>query len=380
MSGSMSSLPTASAAPPSAQPQAAPAVAVVILAPAGIDPEMTLRAVRSQGHRPAQILLVGSTHGSETVVAKSSDVLAALAPEISYVWWVHGDTRPRPDALGGLVGELARSDAAVAGSKILIDGGTDRTAELESVGGATDVYGDVYTGLDPDELDLEQYDVVREVSYVLAVSLLVRRDLLRGLGGFDPRLGPQASSIDFCQRVRLAGGKVIVVPSSEVFHLSPCGAEAPAWKEQGGRNKAMLVAYSPLTLAWVVPIGALIGLADGVGQLVLGKFRPLLATIASWFWALGQVPSVIGARARMRRIRAVGDEELFRFQVSGSSRLRRTVSELGDRFNTAIDEDETGSLAERATSAWRRPSAGSGIALQPRGAGGVAVGLVQRSP
>ena len=87
------------------------------------------------------------------------------------------------------MGELARSDAAVAGSKILIDGGTDRTAELESVGGATDVYGDVYTGLDPDELDLEQYDVVREVSYVLAVSLLVRRDLLRGLGGFDPRLG-----------------------------------------------------------------------------------------------------------------------------------------------------------------------------------------------
>ena len=254
--------------------------------------------------------------------------------------------------------EIERTEAAVAGSKILVDGGSDR---LESVGGATDVYGDVYTGLDPDELDLEQYDVVREVSYVSAVSLLVRRDLFRGLGGFDPALAPQAASIDFCQRVRLAGGRVVVVPSSEVFHQAPSAAEAPGWKEQGGRNKAMLVAYSPLTLAWVVPMGGLVGLLDGLSQLVLGRVRPLLATLASWLWTLGQVPSVIAARARMRRIRVVGDEELFRFQVSGSSRLRRTFSELGDRFNAAIDEEEAGSLAERARVAWRRPSAGLSV-------------------
>lgn len=350
----MSSPPLSSAAPFSARSQASPAVAVAILADDGIDPQGTLQALRSQVYAPTQTLVVGGPK-REGGVRNSSEVIGALAPGVSFVWWVHGDTRPRPDALGGLVREIERTEAAVAGSKILVDGGSDR---LESVGGATDVYGDIYTGLDPDELDLEQYDVVREVSYVSAVSLLVRRDLLRGLGGFDPSLAPQAASIDFCQRVRLAGGRVVVVPSSEVFHQSPCAAEAPGWKEQGGRNKAMLVAYSLLTLAWVVPMGALVGLLDGLSQLVLGRVRPLLATLVSWLWTLAQVPSVIVARARLRRIRVVGDEELFRFQVSGSSRLRRTFSEIGDRFNAAIDEDEAGSLAERARIVWRRPSAG----------------------
>jgi len=354
----MSSSPTSSAAPSAATSPATPAVAAVILAGPSIDPAGTLQALRAQVHAPAQTLIVGRAAAEGAVVRSSAEVIAALATDISLVWWIHGDTRPRPDALGGLVRELIRTDAAVAGSKVLIDDGTDR---LESVGGATDVYGDVYTGLDLDELDLEQYDVVREVSYVSAVSLLVRRDVLRGLGGFDRALPPQAASLDFCQRVRLAGGKVVVVPSSEVFHHSPCAATAPAWKEQGGRNKAMLVAYSLLTLAWVVPMGALVGLADGLAQLALARVRPLLSTLASWLWALVQVPSVIAARNRLRRIRAVSDEELFRFQVSGSSRLRRTFSELSERFNAAIDENEAGSLADRAKLAWRRPSAGLSI-------------------
>ena len=63
----------------------------------------------------------------------------------------------------------------------------------------------------------------------------------------------------------------------------------------------------------------------------------------------------------MAGIRSVGDEELFRFQVSGSARLRRTLAEIGDRFNRAIDEDERGSLADRARLAWRRPSAAWGV-------------------
>ena len=53
----------------------------------------------------------------------------------------------------------------------------------------------------------------------------------------------------------------------------------------------MLIAYRPLTLTWVIPTGALVGLLDGLGQLVLGRIAPLLGTLASWLWVISQIPS-----------------------------------------------------------------------------------------
>lgn len=356
MAGLMSSPPESPAAPSVKRPSATPAVAAVVVASSTSTVDQALAAIGRQVYAPVQVLVVGKAPDGVESVTRLDEVAGALGEGIRFVWWLHGDARPRPDALTALMRELARNDASVAGSKILTDEGA-----LESVGSATDVFGEPFTGLDPGELDLEQYDVVREVAFVSAVSLLVRRDLARGLGGFDPRLPGLAAGLDFSQRARLAGGRVIVVPSSEVFHSSPCPEDGAGWKEEGGRNKAMLVAYRPLTLGWVVPIGALVGLANGLGQLILGRLRPLLSTVFSWLWTIGQIPSALAIRRRVARTRSVGDEELFRFQVGGSVRIRRTLSELGDRFNRALDEDESGSLAGRARFALRRPSLAWGL-------------------
>jgi hypothetical protein len=277
-----------------------------------------------------------------------------LDDRIEFVWLVHGDTRPRPDALLALLRETRRHDASVAGSKVLIEGSDDR---LDSVGEATDVFGEPYSGLDPEELDLEQYDVVREVAFVSPISMLVRRDLLSGLRGLDPGLSLDAAGLDLSQRARLAGGRVIVVPSSEVFHPLDCPDHQPGWRQQAGRQRAMLIAYKPITLSWVLPTGFLAGLADGLGQLLLGRLRPLLATLFGWVWNVGMLPSTVSARRALRRVRQVGDEELFRFQVAGSVRLRKTLSELGERFSRAIDEEEPDSLAERTVHVWTKPTA-----------------------
>ncbi|NIV89170.1 MAG: hypothetical protein GWN35_20835, partial [Actinobacteria bacterium] len=82
--------------------------------------------------------------------------------------------------LGALAVDGPRADASIAGSKILRDDEPDR---FVSVGFATDVFAAPYTGLQPDEVDQEQYDVIRDVAAVSAASMLIRRDLLMGLGG-----------------------------------------------------------------------------------------------------------------------------------------------------------------------------------------------------
>lgn len=360
MSRRMTSPPGSPVAPSGFPASSQPGVAVVVLAENGAVQEETLAALNHQVYVPVQTLIVGASGSAASTLAKtgyqllesSDQVLGKLHDEVDFVWCVHGDTRPRPDSLGALVYESLRNDASIAGSKVLIEGEDDR---LDSVGEATDAFGEPYSGLDPGELDLEQYDVVREVAFVSPVSLLVRRDLWQGLRGLDLSLPLEAAGLDLSQRGRVAGGRVIVVPSSEVFHPSDCTSLRPGWRQLAGRQKAMLNAYRPITLAWVLPIGLLIGLADGIGQLMLGRLGPLVSHIRSWLWNLVNLRSSFIARRVLRRVRQVGDEELFRFQVRGSVMLRRTFTEVGARFNRVIDQEDPASIADRAVRTWQRP-------------------------
>lgn len=330
-------------------------VVAVVSVVAGVDPQPTLDAVARQDYPIVEVRLIGSdTEGVPSGVVMSHDmaeVVAGLDPSVEYVWMLHGDARPRPDALKALVMEADRFEASLAGSKLLVGGTTDT---LESVGSATDVFGEPYTGLDEGEVDLEQYDVVRDVAFVSSVSMLVRRDLLRGLGGIDQKLAPVAAGLDLSQRVRVAGGRVIVVPSSEVFHDRRCGRGDGGWREQSGRMRAMLKAYRPITLIWMVPLAILTGIADSLISLLLGRWRLGPRYVLTWGWNLANLPSTIAARRNIARVRQVGDEELFRYQVRGSLRLRQAGSELSDRILTIFDDEST--VTRRAAEIWSSSS------------------------
>jgi GT2 family glycosyltransferase len=278
------------------------------------------------------------------------DAIARAESDVDYLWILHSDARPRPDALSALVAELERNDASLGGSKLLLAGTRD---ELESIGSATDVFGDPFTGLDEGEIDLQQYDVVREVAFVSSVSMLVRRDLAQGLRGLDELLEPVAAGLDFSQRVRLAGGRVITVPSSEVYHQARCEERGRGWREEAGRLRAMLKAYRPITLAWVVPFEILVSIIDSLANLLLGRWRVGARHAMSWLWNIVHLPSTIGERRRFRPVRAVGDEELFRFQARGSVRLREVGSELTDRFLSIFDDDQA--LARGTRRIWSSP-------------------------
>lgn len=318
-----------------------PRIKVIVTVVPGADLEAALATVDRQVYDDLGEVTVVAPTGEELpeAVIRSDTLEAAIAAasaEVDYLWILHSDARPRPDALAALVAEVERNDASLGGSKLLVAGTRD---ELESVGSATDVFGEPYTGLDEGEIDLQQYDVVREVAFVSSVSMLVRRDLAQGLRGLDPMLEPVAAGLDFSQRVRLAGGRVITVPSSEVYHQDRCGHGAGGWREEAGRLRAMLKAYRLITLAWVIPFAFVVAVIDSLANLLLLRWRPLARHAASWGWNLVHLPSTIGTRRRFHPVRAVGDEELFRFQARGSVRLRDVGAELTDRVLFMFDDE-----------------------------------------
>jgi hypothetical protein len=282
------------------------------------------------------VVVIGSdAHEGLATFGSIDDMLKALDSGIDAVWILHSDAIPRPDALGALVAEMDRNNASLVGSKIIDATGV----HLESVGSATDVFGEPYSGLDPDEVDLEQYDVVRDVASISGVSMLIRRDLLRGLGGLDAALPPGAAGQDLSQRARLAGSRVMIVPSSEVHHQGACGHGVETWRERAGRYRAMLKVYSLVTLIWLIPVSLIIGLVDGGARIFLRQPRRIIDHARAVAWNVWMLPTSLRARARVRGIRHVGDEELFRYQLPGSVLLRDLGAETGERFGWVIDAE-----------------------------------------
>jgi GT2 family glycosyltransferase len=347
--------PQIAEAPTPGVPPDAPRIKVIVTLVEGADHQAALATVERQVYGAIrEVVVIGEPKGDLPIdvsrTATLEEAIAGTGPEIDYLWILHSDARPRPDALAALVSEVDRNDASLGGSKLLLAGSRD---ELESIGSATDVFGDPYSGLDEGEIDLQQYDVVREVAFVSSVSMLVRRDLAQGLRGLDDKLEPVAAGLDFSQRVRLAGGRVISVPSSEVYHQARCLERGRGWREQAGRLRAMLKAYRPITLVWVVPFLVIVSLLDSLANLLILRWRPAARYAASWLWNLFHLPSTIGARRRFRPVRAHGDEELFRFQARGSIRLREIGSELTDRILSVFDDDQA--LARGSKRVWSSP-------------------------
>ena len=342
-------------------PPDAPRIKVIVTLVEGADLEAALATVDRQVYGAIrEVVVIGETKADLPVgvslTPSLEEAIAGTGPEVDYLWILHSDARPRPDALAALVAEVGRNDASLGGSKLLLAGSRD---ELESIGSATDVFGDPYSGLDEGEIDLQQYDVVREVAFVSSASMLVRRDLAQGLRGLDDMLEPVAAGLDFSQRVRLAGGRVISVPSSEVYHQARCGERGRGWREQAGRLRAMLKAYRLITLFWVIPFLVIVSLLDSLANLLLLRWRPAAGHAASWLWNIWHLPSTIAARRRFRSVRAHGDEELFRFQARGSVRLREVGSELTDRVLSIFDDDQA--LARGTRRLWSSPGIWGGL-------------------
>ena len=157
-----------------AAPTEAPTVVAVVVERRSGDLSDVLRTVGAQVYDPQAVFVVGRDPiglGDTPVrrVATMAEVLEEIGTDVSYLWIVDQDARPRPDALKALVAGAEQTDAGVAGSKLLR---ADQPEQLVSVGAATDVFGFPYTGLEIGELDQEQYDVVRDVAFVEPSSVL----------------------------------------------------------------------------------------------------------------------------------------------------------------------------------------------------------------
>lgn len=133
-----------------------------------------------------------------------------------YVLFLNNDTQVQANWLSPLV-ELMERDETVGmtGSKLVYPDGS-----LQEAGGIVWKDGSAWNyGRNDDPLDTK-YNYVREVDYISGASIMIRKDLLLKLDGFDDEFAPAYyEDTDLAFRVREAGYKVIYQPLSVVVHF-----------------------------------------------------------------------------------------------------------------------------------------------------------------
>jgi len=135
---------------------------------------------------------------------------------IEWIWLLHDDCEPAPQALERLLRAASKDRSVVVLGPKVLDGQDRRT--LREVGVSIDRAGRRITGIEPGEIDQGQHDHNRAVLAVGSAGMLVRRDVWEQLGGFDTRLRLFRDDLDFCWRVQAAGYRVQVVTDAVLYH------------------------------------------------------------------------------------------------------------------------------------------------------------------
>src|SRR5205823_4696378 len=185
-----------------------------------------------------------------------------------WIWLLHDDCEPAPDALEQLLAGAGRSrSSAVLGPKL--KDLSDRRVVREA-GITTDRAGRRLTGVEPGEIDQGQHDGSRAVLAVSSAGMLVRRDVWNQLGGFDANLPLFRDDIDFCWRAHAAGYEVRVVTDAVVYHRELSARQVRKTPATGGHPRMLDRRSALYVFAVNLPFWPMLGtLAGGVaGSLV----------------------------------------------------------------------------------------------------------------
>ncbi|WP_084713888.1 glycosyltransferase [Streptacidiphilus rugosus] len=241
---------------------------------------------------------------------------------VEWIWLLHDDCEPHPDALRKLL-QVAETTptAAVIGPKLR--SWYDRRQLLE-VGVSIARSGRRWTGLDRREQDQGQRDQVRPVLAVSTAGMLIRRDVFEQIGGFDKQLPLMRDDVDLCWRVAAAGHRAVVAPDAILRHAEAASRERrpidcarpdrPHRIDKAGAVYTLLANSRALLLPYLLLRITLSTLLRALGY-VLAKTPGLaLDEIGGLGHVLLRFGSLLAGRARRRRTRAsdaLDDRSLF---------------------------------------------------------------------
>jgi GT2 family glycosyltransferase len=132
--------------------------------------------------------------------------------------------------------------------------------------------------------DRGQYDRAGYVDACGAFALLIRRDLLDMVGGFDEALNPYGwEDVDLCLRARGSGYRTLYVPTAVAYHRGGMTGRGrvPRYEHFKARNFVTLMKKHARPLEWMTAavFAPLKASATILGEMGRGNFKTLLPVL-----------------------------------------------------------------------------------------------------
>ena len=317
-----------------------------------------------------QVVMVPASTAFPAALRAGLAHLDQLGVDTEWVWVLHDDASPHPEALLALLAGAADDpEADILGPMLREWPSLKRLLELGVTISGT---GRRETGLERGEYDQGQYSEPRHVLAVNTAGMLVRRTVLDELGGLDDELPIFGNDLDFGWRAAAAGHRTVVVPQAIVFHAeaahrglrrTPLTGRHTHYQE---RRAALftLLANSP-SRAW-----ALFALRLGLGTLVrmlgfLAVRAPgrALDDLAAYLSVVAHPRELLAAR-RARRAAADADPAAVKALLAPrwlpyrhaldalsdlATALTQSASDVAERRRAAVAERDPSSFAARRT-------------------------------
>jgi GT2 family glycosyltransferase len=226
------------------------------------------------------------------------------------------DARVGPDALQAL--ENCFSDEAVAAVQPLLtlpDGRVDSAGSFLTWSGFL-----VHCGYDA-PANLISSPEVEEIFAAKGAALMMRADVVRAVGGFDPSFFLYFEDSDLSWRLRLAGYRVLLSRAATVVHDR--GHAAARWDSaeieyHSFRNRlsSLIKNLSLPRMLVILPIHVAICLGIALAYLTRGRFRHAYAIVRALAWNARNFRSVLAGRAIVQACRTKPDSSVFQLSYS----------------------------------------------------------------
>lgn len=187
---------------------------------------------------------VGFARGNNLGVAKAHG---------EYVLLLNSDTEVYPRALDDLLDFAKKGKFDVASCKLVFPDGS-----FQHNGGYLPTFGPIFlwlSGMD-DILDIfgvktkiyhlrdeKQYKNLTELGWVAGTAMLIKRDVFDRVGLLDEKIFMYTEDVDFCFRVRLAGGRIGWNKDAVIMHVGGGSTKTPNLTQWLGEFRGLMYIY-----------------------------------------------------------------------------------------------------------------------------------------
>lgn len=253
----------------------------------------------------------------------------------SLIAFLDSDTEVEPNWLIELV-KVISSDKKVGACACKVKFFSNKNL-INSAGMGCDKYGFAFSrGLicrGTFEKDEGQYDKQEEVFSAYTAAMLAKKDVLKEINLFNQELGMYYEDIELSWKIRLAGYKIIYVPTSVVFHKmapskTPFTTKVKYYTERN-RLITMIQNYSLPSLIRLMPFYLFLKFSESMIYLSFNKPDQVKSIINALIHTLNKLPKISYYRRQTQKIRKVDDKDIAKFMERYSKELSMYLGGYG---------------------------------------------------